>query len=126
MNSNLQGSTRVYLTIYGINPSEVTRRLGISPRKTGLAGSRLRSGVLTRDMWEISEASDEELADVMDRLLQRLRPSWDELLEIVESAEEIEMEAAIYNASERPSPFLRPDAMAALGALRPQFQISLY
>ncbi len=126
----LAGKTRVYLTIYGVEPSEVTRRLRIAPQSTCVAGTALRSGLLARHWWEVSESSDEDLRVVMARLLDRLRPSWDELAVLAGLAEEIEMEVAIYRdddeREESMTLVLEPDVMAALGVLRPHVQFSIY
>jgi hypothetical protein len=66
----------------------------------------------------------------MGRLLGRLYPKWDELMVLVSSAERIEMEVAVYRTEEeRGYPLslnLEPDAMAALGLLRPSIQFSIY
>jgi hypothetical protein len=88
------------------------------------------SGLLARHSWEVFEKSEDELNLVMTRLLDRLRPSWDELTALVAAAEDVEMEVEIYQTKrerrETTSLVLERDVVEALGALRPFIQFSIY
>jgi hypothetical protein len=120
------------LTLTGtFNPTEISRRLGLSPSKTARCGERIGKSALRYkfDLWSISTdkrdslALEEQVREILARVgtsANSIRMVRDELSIYVELA------CAVYVQGQAPSMTLSPETVAQLAELGAGVDIDLY
>jgi hypothetical protein len=124
-----QRQIRVYFSLQGLDPDEVTETLGVQPSKVLRAGTKLRSGVLAPcDLWEVRAQNDHtnSLNSVISDVLDFFANRWPALLSLSERAE-VDVEIAIYREEDSDLDLtIEPKVLSRLNELRSTLRFYCY